>query len=190
MFNTVEVNYDSIIASLKQKRDALLKEIQQVDQAIASLGKIPGVNPGGLSLPNAFAFEMQPTFSSVVSTAIKQLDSSAKSDAYPFQLKEEIAGLVEAMTGEISQPLIFKAIIEKYPEIAERAKESQLGARIAGELRKLEERKVLVLVKKSVSNFPNIYRKASELSEVEKHQIAHSISPTSEAFAEITKNIK
>lgn len=166
MANFTGLNYGPVIKELRAQRDILMQALKKIDEAVSSLEALQQLIP--TTEHQAAATETTPSLTVLSPPAVDapeapEQDKTAR--GLPFRFAEEVAQIIDTLSGEITQPHVLNLLLGKYPEVKPKAKEMQLGARIAGELRKYEEKKVLYVIKKSYSNFPTIYGKVSELSE-------------------------
>lgn len=161
MVNLLTLNNESVINDLRKQRDALLQAARLIDQAITSLEAIPGL---GVISPES------ESSSSTMATKPPQAAAKPvhKGKPLPVAVKDEAVKVIEEMTGDITQPLILRTLLNRFPGSEQVAKDKQWSARIAGVLRMLVEKGYLRKTQQSHSNNPSVYRKVSEMNEQEK----------------------
>ncbi len=161
MVNLLTLNNESVINDLRKQRDALLQAARLIDQAITSLEAIPG-----LGVISSESESLSPiTTANHPQTAVKPVH---KGKPLPVAVKDEAVKVIEEMTGDITQPLILRALLNRFPGSEQVAKEKQWSVRIAGVLRMLVEKGYLRKTQQSHSNNPSVYRKVSEMNEQER----------------------
>lgn len=153
-------NDEAYIADLRKRHDAHIEAARLIAQAIASLEAIHGL--GGMS--------SEPKIPSPPTVMPSQVSTKPihKGKLLPVAVKEEAVKVVQEITGDITQPLILRTLLNRFPGSEQVAKDKQWSARIAGVLRMLVEKGYLHKTQQSHSNNPSVYRKVSEMNEQEK----------------------
>lgn len=167
MVNLLTLNNESVIADLRKQRDALMQAVRLIDQAITSLEAIPGL--GVISSESESSSPLK-----IITPLHVSTKPVHKGKPLPVAVKDEAVRVIEEVTGDITQPLILRTLLNRFPGSEQVAKDKQWSARIAGVLRMLVEKGCLHKTQESYSNNPSIYRKVSEMSEQERSVAAEA----------------
>lgn len=99
--------------------------------------------------------------SPVMQALMTQPKTTPTNGSKPFVLSEAVRQAIEKLPGnaDISQPIILRKLLDRYPEIKPRVEKDQIKAQIAGLLSRMAKSDSLERVKAAHGSEPGVFKK-------------------------------